>query len=571
MLGMTSVKRVNLSHALDEGDLVNLFQRRQPDSHFIQGGLTQESHTLIAGSSPDLGGRLLQQNHLANAVTQIEQFVDRRSPAESSAGAFNATLPLIEVDLGPGLRIQPAGLENLRGIVRGRTAGFANQSHQPLRQNAVQRRNKVVRLDAHVKESPDHIDNVIGVNRGENQVAGKRGLNRDLCRLGVTDFAHHDLVGIVTQNGSQSASESQALFLVDRNLSNAANLVFDRVFNGDDFVFVGFNLADGRVQRGGFAAARWPRHQHHAIRLLDVASELAQVVLIETDNIERELVKLLTHRFFIEYAQHGIFAVNRRHNRNAEVDGPLGAAIAHAETSVLRNPAFGNIQLAHHLDTRNDGRVVFLGNGRHGLREHAVNAELDAHRIIASFDVNITGPPLQRGEDRSIDQANNRADITLLRCQPVDRNALFGTGLILPDYIQGEAFAGVFENPLRLLRLLEDFGDLRQRRNFGDDALAQKQADLVDHHQLAGIGDGDREPAIFRLLERHEVVAEHQVNGNGFEQIVVQLEVMQVDELAAITPRDILRPFQFLGVGAGRCRPVSAHEYRFVFCRCCHC
>src|SRR5580692_12367520 len=101
MLGMTSVKRVNLSHALDEGDLVNLLQRRQPDSHFIQGGLTQESHTLIAGSSPDLGGRLLQQNHLADTIAQVEQFMNRRSPPEPRPGAFNAALSFVEVDLRP--------------------------------------------------------------------------------------------------------------------------------------------------------------------------------------------------------------------------------------------------------------------------------------------------------------------------------------------------------------------------------------------------------------------------------------------------------------------------------------
>ena len=61
------------------------------------------------------------------------------------------------------------------------------------------------------------------------------------------------------------------------------------------------------------------------------------------------------------------------------------------------------------------------------------------------------------------------------------------------------------------------------------------------------------------------------MNRDGLEQIVVQLEVMQVDELAAIAPSDILRPFQFLGVGSRCCGSVSAHEDCFVFgCRC-HC
>ena len=124
------------------------------------------------------------------------------------------------------------------------------------------------------------------------------------------------------------------------------------------------------------------------------------------------------------------------------------------------------------------------------------------------------------------------------------------------NHIESKAFAGIFQNALRLLRLLENFGDLGQRRNFGDDVLAQQQADLVDHHQLAGIGDGDGQPAIFGFFQRHEVVAEHQVNRDGLEQIVVKLEVMQVNELAAIAACNVLRFFQFFAVSAGAALPL---------------
>ena len=54
-----------------------------------------------------------------------------------------------------------------------------------------------------------------------------------------------------------------------------------------------------------------------------------------------------------------------------------------------------------------------------------------------------------------------------------------------------EAFAGIFENAFRLLRLFENFADLRQGRNFSDNPFSQQQADLIDHHQLAGISDGN--------------------------------------------------------------------------------
>ena len=48
----------------------------------------------------------------------------------------------------------------------------------------------------------------------------------------------------------------------------------------------------------------------------------------------------------------------------------------------------------------------------------------------------------------------------------------------------------------------------------------------------------DRRPSL--LLQRHEVVAEHQVDRNLAEQLVLDVKVLQVDELAAIAPRQVL-------------------------------
>ena len=208
-------------------------------------------------------------------------------------------------------------------------------------------------------------------------------------------------------------------------------------------------------------------------------------------------MELLAHRLFVEHAEHSVFAVDRGHDGNAEVDG--APVVRHAEAAVLRHAALGDIELAHDLDTRNDGRVMLLADRRHGLRQHAVNAELDAHRIVAGLDVNVTGPPLQRGEDRGIDQADDRADVAL-RGQPVDGDGFFAGLLVFADDVQREAFAGFFQHALRLLGLLEDVADLRQGGNLGEDALAQQQADLVDHHQLAGIGDGDGQPSVLASL-----------------------------------------------------------------------
>ena len=58
--------------------------------------------------------------------------------------------------------------------------------------------------------------------------------------------------------------------------------------------------------------------------------------------------------------------------------------------------------------------------------------------------------------------------------------------LRLADDVKREAFAGFVQDALRLLGLLKDVGNLRERGDLGDDVLVEQEADLVDHHQAAG-------------------------------------------------------------------------------------
>ncbi len=168
-------------------------------------------------------------------------------------------------------------------------AVLADGAHQALGQDAVERGDEVVGLDAHVEEAAQHVDHVVGVDGGEDKVAGERGVDGDLRRLLVANFADQDLVGVVAQNGAQAAREGEALLLVDGNLRDAANLVFDRIFDGDDLVFVALDLVERGVERGGFAGAGGPGDQHHAVGLANVAAEAAQIFFGEAHHVEREV------------------------------------------------------------------------------------------------------------------------------------------------------------------------------------------------------------------------------------------------------------------------------------------
>ena len=214
--------------------------------------------------------------------------------------------------------------------------------------------------------------------------------------------------------------------------------------------------------------------------------------------------------------------MNRGHDRYAEVDET--ALVANAETAVLGNATLSDVELAHDLDAAQDCGVVLARDGRHGFLKHAVNAVLHMERIVVSFDMDVRGAALEGGEDGGVDEADDRADV-LIAGQLLDGDALVFGGIVTTEYVEGEAFAGFIEYALRLLGLLEQVGDLREGCDASDDAVAEKAGDFVEHHQAGGIADCNHH-GISLLLDGHEVVAEHQFDGNRAQQVVLDFEIL---------------------------------------------
>ena len=329
------------------------------------------------------------------------------------------------------------------------------------------------------------------------------------------------------------------------------------IFDGDDLVFVGLDLVERGVERGGLAGAGGAGDEHHAVGLLDVAAEAREVLRGEADDIKRELGEFLAHRLFVEHAEHGVFAVHSGHDADAEVDE--AALVANAETAVLRDAALGDVELGHDLDAGQDGLVVLARDGRHGLLQHAVDAVLDEERVVEGFEVDIGSAALERGEDGGVDEADDGGDV-VVRGELLDGDVFVGV-LFAGEHVEGEAFAGFVEHALRLLGFLEQVGDLRERGDAGDDARAEQAGDFVDHHELRRVGHGDGELA-FGLLQRNEVVAEHHVDGHGLEELMLDFEVLEVDELCVVAASEKLRALDFREcvVGVRLCDGDGGHD-----------
>src|SRR6266850_7008836 len=245
----------HLSGRFDERDFVDLFQRGDARLYFIKRRLAQEAHSFVAGSAADLRGGLLGQDHLAHAIAEIEQFVDGGTTFEARARALDAAFTFAKHYGLPNRRIEATIEQGLAVVVDVFAAMVADHTDEALGQDAIQGGDEVIRINAHVEETPEHVNDIVCVHGGEHQVAGKGRLNGDLRSLGVADLADHDLVWVMAQDGAQSTSEGESLLLVDRDLGDAPDLIFNRVFDGNKFVFVALDLVELGIESSRLTAA----------------------------------------------------------------------------------------------------------------------------------------------------------------------------------------------------------------------------------------------------------------------------------------------------------------------------
>src|ERR1051325_2268593 len=260
-------------------------------------------------------------------------------------------------------------------------------AYQSLREHAVQAGDEIIRLDAHIEKSPDHVNDVVGVDGREDQVARERRLDGDLRGLRVAYLADHNLVRVVAQDGTKPAREGEPLLFVDGNLRDAVQLVLDRVFDGDALVFFVPDLVQGSVKRGRLAGAGGPGDEHHPVRLGDVATKLPDILVGEPDDVQVKIAERFVDLLFVKNTNDSILAVHGRHDRDAKVN--VTSLVAHAKTPVLRHAALGDVQFRHDLDARDQRLVIGQIDRVNLLVERAVDAILDLHFRIARLDVNV--------------------------------------------------------------------------------------------------------------------------------------------------------------------------------------
>ncbi len=143
-----------------------------------------------------------------------------------------------------------------------RHAAAALFRDQPLRDEVAERGRQPAAhglLIRHLEGADDALDrlrSVDGVQRGEHEVAGLGGGQRDFDRLAIAHLTHQDHLGRLAQRGSERQRERRRvgvqLALVDGPLLVVVQEL-DRIFDGQDVIgAAGVDQVDDRGERRGF-------------------------------------------------------------------------------------------------------------------------------------------------------------------------------------------------------------------------------------------------------------------------------------------------------------------------------
>ena len=100
--------------------------------------------------------------------------------------------------------------------------------------NPDQRGGKNIRFDAHFEQSDDGAGSVVGMQGGEHKMTRQARLDRDGSRFRITDFGDHDDIRVVPQDRAETFGKGESRLRMNLALSRSVDLVFDRVFQGND-------------------------------------------------------------------------------------------------------------------------------------------------------------------------------------------------------------------------------------------------------------------------------------------------------------------------------------------------
>ena len=147
-----------------------------------------------------------------------------------------------------------------------------------MRHDSADRGRNKKRLHAEINQTCNGRGRIIGVQRAEYKMASETGVGCDACSLEIANFADHNDVRRLAQDGTQRGRKSHADFGIHLHLIDPRHLVFDRFFDRNDFAVRFVDVIETGVKRGRLAGAGRPSHEENPVRHSDQALEAFLVV-----------------------------------------------------------------------------------------------------------------------------------------------------------------------------------------------------------------------------------------------------------------------------------------------------
>ena len=318
--------------------------------------------------------------------------------------------------------------------------------------------------------------------------------NGNGARLSVANLTDGNDIRVLTQDGAQSCRKRHAGLFVDLALVNARNVVFHRVLQRHEVRFLICKFLQHGAHRRGFTGTGRAHNQNHAAAVFEQRIILLQVCALKADGLLRDRMP-----GFIEQTQNNLFAVDRRHGRDTQVD--LVVTHLHHGTAVLRDLTLGNIHATHDFQAGNNVALQIRGHGQN-LSQNAVDTHAHHHFALLRLKVDVARA-LQKGAlNDGVYKADRRrgrrvAGIRLvhlhrhdIRCGCADFSLHFFNGA-------GRAFAAV--------QCADGLLGRAARGDHRHNALMRSGLNLFLRNEVQRIAHGNKE-LVFYKLYRHHVV-----------------------------------------------------------------
>src|SRR5437867_5928764 len=259
--------------------------------------------------------------------------------------------------------------------------------------------------------------------------------------------------------------------------------------------------------------------------------------LLEAPLVEAELRHVELQRVFVENAEDRLFAEDRRKRRDAEVD--LAGVIPELDAAVLRHPAFGDIEVGHDLQPRENRRFQPLRRRQH-LVEHAVHPKADPEDLLVGLEVDVGGALLDGVDQHHVDQFHDRRFVgRLLQLEDVDLGAFLA---VLHDLDVAEVGLHVRQDAgdglgLGLVVAVDRLPDGRLRRHQRQDLEIRHEGDVVQGEDVRRIRHGERQ-RVPHLPDRDHLVLPRDGRRHELQHVGLDVELGQRDRRHAVLPRE---------------------------------